>query len=204
MLTKCKLIVVSAPSGAGKSTLCDRLLAGCAGVMYSVSCTTRSPRGEEKDGAAYFFMTKETFLEKVGRGEFLEHALVHGNHYGTLKATVYEAFAMENSILMDIDVAGAKQIRDYVMTLPAGDALRDGFVDVFIMPPSMEELRRRLMTRGEDTADTIDLRMKNAVAEMAEAPLYRHVLVNDILDDTYRRFTQILQLRLAMARPGVP
>ena len=153
----------------------------------------RLKQGQEFLGKDYFFMPKDVFLARVGWGEFLEHAEVHGNHYGTLKSNVYDAFAAGKSILMDIDVAGAEQIRDFVMTLPEGDVLRDGFVDVFIMPPSLEELRRRLVTRGEDASETIELRMKNAIAEMAAAPKYRHTLVNDILDDTYRHFKQILQ-----------
>jgi guanylate kinase len=183
--TRPLLIVVSAPSGGGKSTLCDRLLEEFPDIVYSVSCTTREPRGAEVDGEDYFFLTQEGFLDRVAKGEFLEHALVHGNHYGTLKATVCEAFAEGLSVLMDIDVAGAAQVRAMVGGLPAGDPLREGFLDIFIQAPSPEELRRRLVARGEDTAEAIDLRLRNAAAELQSAPLYRHVLVNDVLDRAY-------------------
>ncbi len=193
------LIVVSAPSGGGKSTLCDRLLSEFPDIVYSVSCTTREPRGAEVDGEDYFFMTPESFLERVGRGEFLEHALVHGHHYGTLLATVTEAFAEQQSVLMDIDVAGAAQVRDRVATLPADDPLRAGFLDLFIRAPSMTELRRRLVARNEDSPDTIALRLMNAEEELRSAPLYRHILVNDSLDRAYGELRGIV---LAAQRGG--
>ena len=186
------LIVVSAPSGAGKSTLCDRLLAEFPDIDYSVSCTTRDPRGAEVDGEDYFFMTREGFLARVERGEFLEHAEVHGNLYGTLRATVEDAFHDRQSIIMDIDVAGAAQVRSYVATLPPDNPLRRGFVDIFITAPSLEELRRRIVSRGEDAPEAIELRMRNAVEEMKSAPLYRYRLVNDKLDEAYARLRAII------------
>ena len=186
------LIVVSAPSGAGKSTLCDRLLAEFPDIDYSVSCTTRDPRGAEVDGEDYFFMTREGFLARVARGEFLEHAEVHGNLYGTLRATVEDAFKDRQSIIMDIDVAGAAQVRDYVATLSPDDPLRRGFVDIFITAPSLDELRRRIVSRGEDAPEAIELRMRNAVEEMKAAPLYRYQLVNDNLDEAYARLRKII------------
>ena len=191
-MSKPLLIVVSAPSGAGKSTLCDRLLAEFTDIDYSVSCTTRDPRGAEVDGEDYFFMTREGFEARVANGDFLEHAEVHGNLYGTLKATVEDAFAENQSIIMDIDVAGAAQVRDHVATLPADNPLRRGFVDIFISAPSLEELRRRIVTRGEDSPEAIELRMRNAVEEMKAAPLYRYHLVNDDLERAYAEFRSII------------
>lgn len=187
------LIVVSAPSGGGKSTLCDRLLGEFPDIVYSVSCTTREPRGAEVDGEDYFFLSREGFQDRVARGEFLEHALVHGNYYGTLKSTVYEALAEGQSVLLDIDVAGAAQVRGIVATLPPGDPLREGFLDIFVKAPSMDELRRRLVSRGEDAPETIELRLRNAAEELKSAPLYRHVLVNDVLDRAYAELRGIIQ-----------
>lgn len=192
------LIVVSAPSGAGKSTLCDRLLAEFPDIDYSVSCTTRDPRGAEIDGEDYHFMTRLGFEQRVARGEFLEHAEVHGNLYGTLRATVEDAFHDGQSIVMDIDVAGAAQVRAYVATLPPDNPLRRGFVDIFITAPSLDELRRRIVTRGEDPPEAVELRMHNAVEEMKAAPLYRYRLVNDDLDRAYAELRSIILAERAL------
>ena len=137
-------------------------------------------------------MTRRGFEERVARGEFLEHAEVHGNLYGTLRATVEDAFHDGQSIVMDIDVAGAAQVRAYVATLPPDNPLRRGFVDIFITAPSLDELRRRIVGRGEDSPESIELRMRNAVEEMKAAPLYRHRLVNDDLDRAYAEFRSII------------
>lgn len=186
------LIVMSAPSGAGKSTLCDLLLQEFPEISYSVSCTTRAPRGEEEDGQDYFFLTPAEFDRYVAEGLLLEHATVHGNRYGTPEAPVREAFAEGQSVLMDIDVAGAGQVRQYVASLPEDDPLRQGFVDIFIEPPDMEELRRRLEGRGEDAPETIELRLRNAQGEMDRAGEYRYRVVNDDLQMAYRRLRDIL------------
>ncbi len=186
------LIVMSAPSGAGKSTLCDLLLQEFPEISYSVSCTTRAPRGEEEDGQDYFFLSPAEFDRYVAEGRLLEHATVHGNRYGTPAAPVREAFAEGQSVLMDIDVAGAEQVRRYVATLPEDDPLRQGFVDIFIEPPDMEELRRRLEGRGEDSPETIALRLGNAQGEMSRAGEYRYRVVNDDLQMAYRRLRDIV------------
>ncbi|MCL1887967.1 MAG: guanylate kinase, partial [Kiritimatiellaeota bacterium] len=172
-LLKPLLIIIAAPSGAGKSTLCDALLGQYPEITYSVSCTTREPRGAEEDGVDYFFLSGRGFMEKVNAGEFLEHATVHGNLYGTLKAPVYEAFKEGCSVLMDIDVQGAAQVREAVAKLPPGDPLREGFVDIFILPPDMETLFQRLEARGEDSAESITLRLENARVEMEGADAFR-------------------------------
>ena len=188
------LIVMSAPSGAGKSTLCDLLLQEFPEITYSISCTTREPRGQEEDGIDYFFLSREEFARRVREGMLLEHATVHGNLYGTPADPVREAFAEGQSVLMDIDVAGAAQVREAVARLPEGDPLREGFVDVFIEPPDMEELRRRLVGRGEDAPETIELRLRNAEGEMARAGEFAYRVVNDDLDRATDELVRVLDM----------
>ncbi|MDD5705991.1 MAG: guanylate kinase [Kiritimatiellae bacterium] len=187
------LIVISAPSGAGKTTLCDRLLQDYPELTYSVSCTTRKPRGEEEDGVDYHFMTDAQFDRLVKAHRFLEHAKVHGFQYGTLSAPVREAMAEGQSVLMDIDVAGAAQIREKVAALEENDPLRRGFLDIFVRPPSLEALRERMEARGEDNAETIERRMRNASRELARSGEFRYALVNDNLDIAYRELCAIIE-----------
>ncbi len=186
------LIVLSAPSGAGKTTLCDKLLQEFPEISYSISCTTRDPRGDEEDGVDYFFLTHEGFQEKIAKKELLEFAEVHGNWYGTPRVMVEEAFRGGESVLMDIDVAGAAQVREWIDQLEPDNPLREGFVDIFISPPSLEVLRARLHGRGEDSAAAIERRLANAEDEMAQAGEYRHQIVNDELDLAYRRLKDII------------
>ena len=188
-------IVISAPSGAGKTTLCDMLLQHYPEMCYSVSCTTREPRGDEEDGEDYHFLTVETFRRLIGEGSFLEHADVHGNYYGTLKEPIEQALREGQCALLDIDVAGAEQVRDYVAALPADDQMRVGFMDVFISPPSMEELEARLYGRGTDSEDTIEKRLANAHQEMAQADRYMFQIVNDDLDTAFRRLCDIINVK---------
>lgn len=187
------LIVISAPSGAGKTTLCNRLLDGREDIIYSVSCTTRLARGGEVNGKSYYFITPAAFEEKVRADAFLEHALVHGNHYGTLKEKVYAAMQQGKSILMDIDVQGARQVRDSLAGLPPNDLISRGFVDIFIRPPSMEVLQARLVGRAEDTAEVIEQRMRNAAREMADAGMYRYQVVNDDLAQAFDELRGIIE-----------
>jgi guanylate kinase len=186
------LLVVSAPSGAGKSTLCNRLLEKFPGMKYSVSCTTRAPRGEEKNGEHYHFLSREEFCSKMDRGEFLEHAEVHGNFYGTLKSTVREVLTEGLDLVMDIDVQGAAQIRAACEALPEDDPIRCGFVDIFIAPPSMEELRRRLRGRRTDADEVIEKRMRNAEQEMMQRDSYQHLVINDQLDTALEKLAHIV------------
>ncbi|MEG2724285.1 MAG: guanylate kinase [Kiritimatiellia bacterium] len=186
------LIVMSAPSGAGKSTLCDLLLQEFPEISYSISRTTREPRGEEVDGEDYFFLSREQFEEKIGQGLFLEHAKVHGHLYGTLAAPVRELISEGQSVLMDIDVVGAASVREAILALPENDPLHEGFTDIFIEPPSLAELRDRLEGRGEDDAKSIDLRLRNAQGEMDRAEEFTYRIVNDELDLAYRKLRDIV------------
>lgn len=186
------LIVISAPSGAGKTTLCDRLLEERRDLVYSVSCTTRTPRGEEVDGEDYFFLADADFRKRQAEGLFLEHAVVHGYRYGTLRETVDTALADGDSVLMDIDVQGAEQVRRAAMS--AGESLLGkGFVDIFIAPPSLEALRARLQARNEDSAEAIEQRLRNAEHEMARAPEFRYRVVNDDLEHAWRTLQEIVE-----------
>jgi guanylate kinase len=179
------LWVVSAPSGGGKTTLCNRLRAEFPRMAYSVSCTTRAPRGTEQQDVHYHFLTPDEFERRSQSGAFLEQAIVHGNRYGTLRLEVVAALSAGRDILMDIDVQGAAQIRAAVRSAPETDLLRRAFVDVFILPPSEAVLRQRLTGRGEDTAEVIERRMQNARREMETWRDYRYVIVNDELEVAY-------------------
>ncbi len=191
--TKPLLIVISAPSGAGKSTLCEKLLAENKSIRYSISCTTRAPRGKEQDGVAYHFLSPDQFEAYVSEGAFLEHATVHGNRYGTLKESVRSAMASGCSVLMDIDVQGAGQVRKALLHMPVDDVMVLGFVDIFIEPPSLGELRKRLEGRGEDRPDVIEERLKNAAEEMRAAPDYKYRVVNDDLNTALHEVREILK-----------
>ena len=192
MKTKPLFIVLSAPSGCGKSTLIDMLLQEYCDIVYSISCTTRAPRGEEEDGLDYHFLTRERFEELLRENAFVEHAEVHGNYYGTLKAPISEVLAEGNSMILDIDVQGAAKVRDYVRALPNNDPLKIGYVDIFVNPPSMEELRARLEGRGTDSQETIERRLVNAEGEMARAGEYMFQVTNDDLAMAYKRLCDLI------------
>jgi guanylate kinase len=192
------MIVVSAPSGAGKSTLCNRLVEEFAQVSYSVSCTTRAPRGDEKDGVHYYFLSKKEFKERIKNGEFLEYAKVHGNFYGTLEDTVLYAMDEGNHVLLDIDVQGAGQIRETLARLDPRHPIRRGFTDIFISPPSMEELEKRLRGRGTDEEAVISERLENAKKEMERAPEYTFQIINDDLDTAYAELEKIILSELGL------
>lgn len=186
------LLLVSGPSGSGKTTLCDRMVAEFDSVAYSVSCTTRPMRPGEVDGEDYHFLDEATFVQRIEEGAFLEHALVHGHHYGTLKATVSDAMEQGQDVLMDIDVQGAELIRNYIQNVPADDVLNGSFIDVFILPPSIDALNERLQGRGQDRADVIQTRLANAGGEIAHWQDYRYRMVNDDLDESYDVLRAIL------------
>ena len=192
MKTKPLFIVLSAPSGCGKSTLVDMLLQEYPDICYSISCTTREPRGEEEDGLDYHFKTKERFEELIKEDAFIEYAKVHDNYYGTLKAPIQEVLAEGNSMILDIDVQGAAKVREFVRNLPNTDPMKIGYVDIFINPPSMEELRRRLEGRGTDAPAAIEKRLANAEGEMARANEYMYRVTNDDLGIAYKRLCDLI------------
>lgn len=185
-------IVMSAPSGCGKSTLIDMLLQEYPDIVYSISCTTREIRGEEEDGLDYHFLKKERFEELIGENAFIEYANVHGNYYGTLKAPIQEVLAEGNSMILDIDVQGAAKVREYVRSLPNTDPMKIGYVDIFIMPPSMEELRARLEGRGTDSQEVIEKRLANAGGEIERASEYMYKVTNDDLTIAYKRLCDLI------------
>ena len=192
MKTKPLFIVMSAPSGCGKSTLIDMLLQEYHDIVYSISCTTRAPRGEEEDGLDYHFLAKERFEQLIGENAFLEYAKVHDNYYGTLKAPVEEVLAEGNSMVLDIDVQGAAKVREYVRRLSDTDPLKIGYVDIFINPPSLEELRERLERRSTDAPEVIEKRMHNAEGEMSRAGEYMFQVTNDDLAICYKRLCDLI------------
>ena len=192
MKTKPLFIVMSAPSGCGKSTLIDMLLQEYCDLVYSISCTTRAPRGEEEDGLDYHFRTKERFEELIKENAFIEYAQVHDNYYGTLKGPIEEVLKEGNSMILDIDVQGAAKVREYVKALPNNDPLKIGYVDIFINPPSMEELRARLEGRGTDAPEVIEKRLRNAEGEMARAGEYMFQVTNDELAIAYKRLCDLI------------
>jgi guanylate kinase len=189
------LLLVSGPSGSGKTTLCRRL-AEEREARYSISCTTRPPRPGETDGRDYHFLTRDEFERRVAAGEFLEHAEVHGNRYGTLKSEVLGHLAAGTDIVMDIDVQGAAQVRAC-----DDEAIHAALVDLFVMPPSEAELRARLTGRGTDSDDVIALRMANSLDEMRHWPEYTFRLVSGTHEEDYLRFKALLLAeRLRVAR----
>jgi guanylate kinase len=166
------LYVVAAPSGAGKSSLVKALMELDAGVEHSVSHTTRAPRGQEFHGREYFFVNDEDFDNMIKANAFLEWAHVHGNRYGTSRATIEERIAKGLDVILEIDFQGAIQIKK----------IFNNAVLIFILPPSWDELRSRLQRRGEDSAEVIEVRLQNAAEEMAQAHEFDFVIINQLFD----------------------
>jgi len=193
------LLVVSGPSGSGKTTLCKRL-ADEREAHYSISCTTRQPRPGEVDGEDYHFLGRDDFERRLAAGEFLEHALVHGNFYGTLRSEVAGFLEQGIDVVMDIDVQGAAQVR-----ASEDPAIRRAFADLFVMPPNEGELLARLTGRNTDSQETISLRMKNALDEIRHWPEYGYRLVSSSREDDYARFKALLVAeRLRVSRCVLP
>jgi guanylate kinase len=188
------LFVVSAPSGAGKTTLCDGLRQ-TPDFVYSASCTTRPPRAGEVEGEDYRFISETEFRARVKTGEFLEHAKVHEHHYGTLRAPVMENLKNGVDVLIDIDTQGAATIRN------CGDEfIARATCDVFIMPPDLEELRRRLMKRGTETASQIDSRLQTAAREMQLWREYRYTIISKSMEEDLQKFRQIMGAERILSR----
>ena len=178
------LIILSSPSGAGKSTLARRLMTWDPSLAFSVSSTTREMRTEEVDGKDYFFVDEAKFTQQVSDGDMLEHAHVFGKFYGSPKGPVEAAIRKGQDVLFDIDWQGAQQILN--------SALQKHVLSIFILPPSIVELQRRLEGRGQDTAETIGKRMQKSWDEISHWSGYNYVLINDDLDTTENKLKSIV------------
>ncbi len=178
------LLILSSPSGAGKSTLSRMLMDWDATMRFSISATTRKPRPGEADGREYYFLSKDAFLTDVQNGDMLEHAEVFGNFYGSPKAPVVQALEAGQDMLFDVDWQGAQQI--------VNSALGRDVVSIFILPPSIAELDRRLRGRGQDSDEVIAGRMAKSRDEISHWAEYDYVLVNEDLDATFQQLKAIL------------
>ncbi len=183
MLKEGKIFVISAPSGAGKSTICNRVLKEIDKISFSVSMTTRKPRTGEVDGVDYKFVDVDTFKKTIEANGFLEWAQVHNNYYGTPLSLVEEKTKQGIDIILDIDVQGGMQVKNRA----------PHSILIFIAPPSMEELERRLRGRGTDSTEVIDVRLKNAENEMSYKEKYEHIIINNALEKAINDLKQLIQ-----------
>ena len=184
------LFVISAPSGAGKTSICREILQRFPDLLQSISYTTRAVRDGEKDGVDYHFVTHDVFRSMVDAGAFVEWAEVHGNRYGTARPSLEKATAEGADILLDIDFQGAEQLRNSDL-----DA-----VFIFILPPNMSELRKRLDARNTDDGLVIERRMKNAIGEIAEAVKFDYLVVNDVLEKAVATVGAIMKAETARTK----
>lgn len=182
MPKKGRLYVFTGPSGTGKGTILTHVLQEDPLVFLSVSATTRTPRTGEAHGVHYYFLTPEEFEDKIAQDAFLEHAQYVGNYYGTLEEQVNARLAAGHDVVLEIEVQGAMQVHEK----------RPDAIMIFVAPPSMEELKRRLCTRGTEGEDKICKRMEAALHEMTFLPAFDYVIVNDHLDEAVRKFLAIL------------
>lgn len=181
MGVKGQLLVISGPSGAGKGTVCKSLLEK-NDIWISVSATTRKPRNGEIDGINYFFIDKEDFLEKIDNDDFLEYAEVYGNYYGTPKSKVFEVLESGKDVILEIDIQGALKIKS---------AYPDG-VFIFILPPSMEELKSRITNRGSETPESLKTRLNSAYEEISFASKYDYAVINDEVNEAVKKIESII------------
>ena len=176
------LFVVSSPSGGGKGTLIRRMLEAVPELSYSISYTTRAPRNGEVNGREYFFVNRETFEAMANANEFLEWACVHGNLYGTAKRQVGQETAAGVDIVLEVDVQGAASIRELMLDT----------VSIFILPPSYETLKQRLITRGTDSPEELAVRLRNAPEELRKFSCFDYVIINDDIDRAARQLAAII------------
>ncbi|PYJ70296.1 MAG: guanylate kinase [Verrucomicrobia bacterium] len=188
------LFVISAPSGAGKTTLVEALRQ-TPNLFYSVSCTTRATRGGEIEGQDYQFLSDVDFRARVAAGDFLEHAQVHGDYYGSLRKPVLTNLKNGVDVLIDIDTQGAAAIRNCDDLL-----IREALADIFIMPPDLEELRRRLLKRGTETARQIDSRLATAAREMELWRDYRYTIISRSVEEDLQKLRQIMSAESYLSR----
>lgn len=176
------LIVVSGPSGAGKGTIISRLMEDYGNVWLSISMTSRAVRSNDIPGETYFFVSKEEFLERIKRNEFLEYAMYNDNYYGTPRDKINEKLNEGLDVILEIEIQGALKVKELVP-----DA-----IFIFILPPSMKELKRRLITRGTDSMEKILSRFKTAYKEINEVTKYNYVVINDEIDNAVEKVKSIL------------
>lgn len=181
-MEKGRLYIISAPSGAGKSTLCSMLINKYPAVRYSISYTTRAPRGNEQNGKEYFFINKAQFENMAANNDFLEWAEVHGNYYGTSKTQIEDALKQGIDIFLDIDPQGAMQLKE---------KLNGKATFIFIAAPSLQELKSRLEKRGTDKVENIALRLENAKKEVEYFNKYDYLIINDASDDAFKKLETV-------------
>ncbi len=181
------LIIISSPSGAGKSTLCKMIIQNDPLIKLSISATTRSQRPQEVDGQHYYFISQQKFDEMVAAGEFVESANVFENNYGTPKKMVEDTLKNGSEVLFDIDWQGARQIKEKFEL--------SSIISIFILPPSLDELERRLRNRAQDHEEVVQGRMKKAIDEISHFAEYDYVLINDDLNSTYQKIRAIIDAK---------
>lgn len=190
MIQRGLLVVLSGPSGAGKGTVCKSLLPATEGLSYSISCTTRAPREGEAHGVNYFFLTAEQFEEMISKDELLEWAKVYSNYYGTPLKYVEEKLAAGENVLLEIDIQGALQVKK---KYPNG-------VFIFLIPPSLEELKKRILGRGSETEESFKLRFGSAAEEMGYITEYDYVVVNDEVRNAVEKIRSIIVAELCSVK----
>ena len=186
--------MISAPSGAGKTTLCDALRQ-TPDFVYSVSCTTRAPRAGEIQGDDYHFLSEKDFLDRVDAGDFLEHANVHGRYYGTTREPLISNLQNGVDVLIDVDIQGAAAIRN-----ADDETVRRALCDVFIMPPDLDELRKRLTKRGTETPEQIESRIVTAAREMELWRDYRYTIISKSMEEDLLKFRHIMGAERYLSR----
>ena len=179
------LLVISSPSGTGKTTICKKLLEYDKNIHLSVSVTTRKKRKNEVEGIDYYFRSKEDFLNLKSQNSFIENALVFENYYGTLKSEVLEQLENGVDVLIDIDWQGTRQITQ---------AMKGNLIKIFLLPPSIDELKKRLSKRNSDSIKEINFRMSKALKEIKHFDEYDYVLVNDNLENTFQKIVKIIEV----------
>src|SRR6266478_222862 len=184
------LVLISAPSGGGKTTICKQLLAARPSMTRAVTCTTRPPRKGERDGVDYYFLDAASFLKRVQAGNFLEHATVYGNSYGTLKSEVLGKLRQGKDVLLNVDVQGAATIRERALEDPE---LKDALFSVFLTPPSLAVLEQRLKKRGTDSAAAIQKRLSVARQEIAQWKNFDYLLISSTIEEDLRRMQAVIE-----------
>ena len=182
-------LILSGPSGSGKSSICKEVMKRHPDVTFSISCTTRAPRGTEQDGVDYHFLSRDEFKAKIEADEFIEYAEVHGNFYGTLKSEVVNRVTKGIDVILDIDVQGAAKVHELCRT---DEVFRDCAEFVFVTPPSHAELERRLRGRGTDAETVILKRLENSRLEISRWREYSYLLINDDFGSAVERFNALL------------